>query len=333
MTKQGVFHEYRATLPTEQRSALKKAVKWQVFTICYTIGTIVLVAFVLGNSQAMKTAWIEDMLSLIPQLTFLIALLFIRRKPTVKHPYGLPRAMGVGHLVAGVALLAVGLNLGFDSAVGLIAGEHPTIGTVRMFGETVWVGWIMILVMAVIVIGPFIYGRAKQKLAPKLHNKLLHADADMAKADWQTNAATIVGVFGVGMGLWWLDGAAALFISIGIVLDGYRNTKTALSDLVDQRARSTDDSTPHPLASEILAYVHRQWWVAEAAIRMRDQGQVMHVEVFVRPRRSRVSLERVRELCAGIEGLDWKIQDVVVMPTAELPEHADRTGTESKRDA
>lgn len=70
----------------------------------------------------------------------------------------------------------------------------------------------MIAVMAVIVVGPvFFYGPAKAKLAPVLHNKLLFADADMAKADWHTNVASIVGVLGVG--IWWLDGVAATFTS------------------------------------------------------------------------------------------------------------------------
>lgn len=91
--------------------------------------------------------------------------------------------MGIGHLVAGVALLAVGGNLAVESAVGLVRGEHPAIGTVRLFGQTVWLGWLMVGVMTVVIVGPFFYGHAKAKLAPILHNKVLYADADMAKAD------------------------------------------------------------------------------------------------------------------------------------------------------
>lgn len=194
--KDHIAHQFgRTDLPAEQQKALKSAVRWEIFTICYTTVTIVLVAFVVGNSQAMRTAWIEDMLSLAPQVTFLVALIFVRRRPTRKHPYGLHRAMGVGHLVAGVALLVIGANLAVESITGLVAGEHPTIGTVQIFGQTIWLGWLMVAVMSVIIIGPvFIYGPAKAKLAPVLHNKLLYADADMAKADWHTNVASVVGV-------------------------------------------------------------------------------------------------------------------------------------------
>ena len=318
-------HQFgRSDLPPEQQRALKKAVRWEYFTIGYTAITITVVAFVVGNSQAMRTAWIEDMLSLIPQIAFLIALVFVRRKPTVNHPYGMHRAMGVGHLVAGVALLAVGLNLAFEAVTGLVKAEHPTIGTVNLFGHTIWLGWLMVAVMTVIVIGPvFLYGPAKAKLAPVLHNKLLYADADMAKADWQTNAASIIGVLGVGIGLWWLDGAAALFISLGIIWDGFRNTKAAIADLMDPRARTFDNKHPDPLAADIVQHLRAQPWIRDAAVRMRDQGQVFHVEAFIIPKKKRITTEQINDLSQSISELDWKVQDVVVMPSQGLPDEAD----------
>src|SRR5690554_856105 len=98
-------------LPDEQVEALRKAKRIEWLNLGFTAGTIALVYFVLGNSQAMKTAWVEDILSTIPQFAFLTALLFIRRAPNRKHPYGFHRAMEVGHLVAGVALVIVGANL------------------------------------------------------------------------------------------------------------------------------------------------------------------------------------------------------------------------------
>ncbi|WP_372967560.1 cation transporter [Microbacterium sp.] len=317
----------RTELPDEQRKALRRAIKWEWFTIGYTSVTIAVIALVVGNSQAMRTAWIEDMLSLIPQIAFLVALIFIRRAPSVKHPYGLHRVMGIGHLVAGVALLAVGLNLAVEAVTGLLAREHPTIGTVQLFGQTIWLGWLMVAVMAVVIVGPvFFYGPAKAKLAPVLHNKLLYADADMAKADWQTTVASIVGVLGVGAGVWWLDGAAALVISLGIVWDGWRNTKTAVIDLMDQRARTYDSAHPHPLAGDVISTMRSRPWVKEAGVRMRDQGQVFHIEAFVVPHRGKVSLTDTTDLAARITDLDWKVQDVVIIPTEEILAGVDTSG-------
>lgn len=315
----------RTDLPAEQQEAVTKAIRWEWVTVAYTCVTIALIALVVGNSQAMKTAWIEDMLSLIPQVSFLVALLFIRRRPTKKFPFGLHRTMGVGHLVAGVALLAIGGNLAVESVIGLITQEHPTIGTVRVFDTTIWLGWFMVAAMAVVVIGPFIYGPAKVKLAPKLHNKVLFTDADMAKADWQTTVASIVGVLGIGIGWWWLDGAAALFISLGIVWDGIRNTRSAVLDLIDQRARTYDDKGIHPLIPGIIAEMHRQPWVLDVGVRMRDQGQVFHVEVFVVPRHHRLpSLRTLGDATQHLAAMDWKMQDVVLIPVARIPDEAEK---------
>lgn len=314
----------RTDLPQKQQDALRKAIRWEWFTIGYTSVTIALIALVVGGSQAMKTAWIEDMLSLIPQIAFLVSLLFIRRRPSRAFPYGLHRVMGVGHLVAGVALLVIGGNLAIESISGLVAMEHPAIGTVQVFGQTVWLGWFMVAVMILVIPGPFFYGHAKAKIAPDLHNKVLYADADMAKADWTTTVASIVGVLGIGIGWWWLDGAAALFISLGIVWDGYKNTRSAVLDLIDQRARTHDDAKPHPLSGRIVAELEAQPWVRAASVRMRDMGQVFHVEAFVVPDGGRVRLDRLEAAREHIADLDWKVQDVVVVPVTSLPDESDR---------
>ena len=314
----------RTDLPPAQQKALRQATGWEIATLCYTSGTIVLVALVLGGSQSMKTAWIEDMLSLLPQIVFLIALPMVRKRPTKTHPYGRHRAMSIGHLVSGVALLTTGLTLAGEAALGLIRTEHPTIGTVNLWEHTIWLGWPMIAVMAIIVIGPFIYGPHKRHLATQLHNKILAADGDMATADWHTNAASILGILGVGIGLWWLDGAAAIFISIGIILDGYRNTRIALADLMDQRALTSDSSTPHPEIARALAALHALPWVTDAGIRARDMGQVLHLEAFVTPTDDTHGIDRIAEASRTVAGDNWQVQDIVVTLTDTIPDEATR---------
>ena len=114
----------RTDLPPEQQEALRKAIGWEVVTIVYTAGTIVVIAFVVGGSQAMRTAWIEDMLSLIPQVSFLVSLLFIRRRPTRRFPYGLHQAMEVGHLVSGVALMTIGIIVAWWGVDAFVGNQH-----------------------------------------------------------------------------------------------------------------------------------------------------------------------------------------------------------------
>jgi len=307
-------------LPREQQDALHRAIKFEWITLAFLAASTALVFLVLGNSQAMKAAWIEDLLSFLPPIAFLLAVRLIRRPPTEKHPYGYHRSVGIAHLVAAVALVTMGSFLIVDSGAGLLSAEHPTIGGIELFGQTVWLGWLMITAMVLTAAPPVYLGRVKIKLAEKLHDKVLYADADMNKADWMTAGAAAVGVLGIGVGLWWADYAAALLISVSILRDGIRNLRGAVGALIDTRAHTVDDSAPDPLNRRIDTYLKGLPWVREAASRVRDEGHVFHIESFVVPaggtHPSLEALEEARKECAA---LDWKVQDLVIIPVMELP--------------
>lgn len=311
----------RTELPKRQVQVLHRAIRLEWITIAFLVVSVTLVFLVLGNSQAMKAAWLEDLLSFIPPIAFLVAVRINRKPPTAEHPYGFHRSVGVGHLVAAVALAAMGTFLVVDSGTGLIRGEHPTIGTVEVFGEAVWLGWLMIGVMALIAVPPIFIGRAKMRLARELHNKLLYADADMNKADWMTAVGSIVGVAGVGIGLWWLDYVAALFIAGSILNDGFRNLRAAVLDLMDERATTFDDRKPHPLGRQVEDYLRGLPWVAQVGCRTRDEGHVFHVEAFIVPHRGRPpSLKKLAAAQEGCIEIDWKVQDIVLVLVDELPD-------------
>jgi len=307
-------------LPEEQQAALRRAVKYEWITIGFLAASTALVFAVLGNSQAMKAAWVEDVLSFLPPLSFLLATHVIRKKPNEEHPYGFHRAVGIAHVVAAVALTVMGAYLIVDSGMGLLSGKHPTIGGFDFFGQTIWLGWLMIGAMILTAVPPVYLGRVKMKLAEKLHDKVLYADADMNKADWMTAVAAAVGVAGIGFGLWWADYAAALVISFSILHDGVRNTRAAISALMDKRARTFDDDEPHPVGHRLDEYLRSLDWTEAAQSRIRDEGHVFHVESFVVPAGGRMptmdQLESAREACIG---MDWKVQDLVIIPVTDLP--------------
>lgn len=310
----------RTELTPELQDSLRRAVRLEWITVGYLVVAVCLIALVMGSSQAMKAAWIEDMLAFVPPIAFLVAVAVVNKPPSRRRPYGNHRAIGVGHLVAGVALLVMGSYLVLDSALGLIQGEHPPIGTFHVFGQTVWQGWFMIALMLLLVPVPVVLGRLKMKVANELHDKVLYADADMLKADWRTSVGTAVGVAGVGLGLWWFDAAAAIFIGLSIVKDGFRNVSTAITDLADSRARTIDGKDPHPLLEKVEKQARSLDWVEHAGVRMRDEGHVFHTELFVVPTGGAAQTpERLRNLAEGVIELDWKLEDVVVALVDELP--------------
>jgi divalent metal cation (Fe/Co/Zn/Cd) transporter len=215
----------------------------------------------------------------------------------------------------------MGTYLVVESALGLVAAEHPPIGLVTVFGQTFWAGWLMVAALAYTLVPPVLLGRAKMKPARELHDKVLFADADMNKADWQTAAAGIVGVIGIGVGLWWLDGVAAILIGASITRDGWKNLRTALSDLMDSRASVFDDRrTVHSAVAGIRDAVLAVPTVRDVQVRVREEGHVFHAEVFVVPAAAAtLGLDDLERLGAVVRGVDWKLHHVVVAPVRELP--------------
>lgn len=308
------------SLPAEQRELLRRARRLEIVSLVYLLSCVVVVYLVMGSSQAMKVAWIEDLLSLIPPAAFLFAVHRARRGRSVAHPYGHHRAVAAAHLTAALALLAMGLFLIYDSGSGLIAAEHPPIGSMQIAGQTIWAGWLMIAAMVYTGVGPVILGRMKMPLAEGLHDKVLYADADMNKADWMTAGAAVLGILGIGLGLWWADGAAALVISASILKDGVSQVRGAFADLLDTEARTFDDSEVHPVIDEILAATRTAPWITHAGCRVRDEGHVFHAEVFTVPVGPSVTVDQLETLRSAILALDWKLDDVVITVVAELPE-------------
>ena len=307
-------------LPDDEERALRRAVRLAWLTIAFLVTAVTGVYLVMGSSQAMKAAWMEDMLSFIPPISFLVAVRVTRRRPSARHPYGYHRAVAVGHLVAATALVAMGAFMVWDSGSGLVKAEHPPVGLMEVAGRPVWSGWLMIGVLAYTAVPPVLLGRAKMPLAEKLHDRVLYADADMNKADWMTAVGGIAGVVGIGLGLWWADAAAALFISGSILRDGVGNMRVAVSAIMDARAETYDGAGPHPLVRRIDAALGGLPWVAEARSRVRDEGHVFHVEAFVVPvggTPDLTELSRAREMLGE---LDWKVQDAVIIPVEKLPE-------------
>ncbi len=310
-------------LPPGKEKVHARAVRLESLTIGYLLSAIFFIYLTLGSSQAMKTAWFEDMLSLVPAIAFLVATRVRRRRPDHTHPYGWHRAMSIAYLIASLALLSMGLFLLFDAVASLAAFEHPTIGTVVLFEHEVWLGWLMIPAAAYSAFPAMVLGRMKLPLAKELHDKVLFADAKMNKADWLTGVAAILGVTGIALGLWWADAVAAAVISTDILHDGVSNVRRAVVDLMDAAPVRVDDSGLEPLPARIETELRKLPWVRDARARMRDEGHVFFGEVFVVPRDDERLTERLEEARDALRALDWRVHDLVLMPVADLDDPAE----------
>lgn len=296
-------------LPEHVRRDLARARRLEWLTLAWMSSVLLVMWLVMGSSQAMKTALIEDALSLIPAAVFLIAYHYERRRPTAAFPFGFDRVQGLCSLIAAVALCGVGLVVLLDSATSLLYLEHPTMPPMRIVGVELWQGWAMIAGLIYSVVPPVILGRMKQPIAERLRDELLDTDAKMQKADWMTGLAGIAGIAGVGFGLWWADAAAAAFISISILVDGASSLRVATAELVD--------GAPRRLGRIDLARDARSLRQALAdlfpgcPIRLRATGRYIHAEVCG-PLPERVPSRE--EMWRGDPDQSWRLVQVSFVP-------------------
>jgi cation diffusion facilitator family transporter len=311
-----VAHEHE--LPPDKAAVHAKAVRLEKITIVYLLSAVFFIYLTLGSSQAMKTAWFEDLLSLIPASVFLIAARIRDREPNERFPYGYHRVVSIAYLCASLALFGMGSFLLLDSILALTSFEHPSIGVVQLFGHQIWLGWLMLPALLWSAIPAAILGRMKLPLAAELHDKVLFADAKMNKADWLTAGAAMVGVLGIGIGLWWADAVAAAVISADILHDGWANLKTVVRDLMDGRPMNVDGSRRDPLPARAETEVKKLAWVRDATVRMREEGHIYLGEVFVVPTTEDGLVEKLEEAQQLVAKLSWRVRDLVIVPVKDL---------------
>jgi cation diffusion facilitator family transporter len=299
---------------------MRRAVRIEWITIAYFASLIAVLYFVLGSSQAMKAAWVEDILALFPPIAFLVASRFRDRRPNARFPWGYHRAITVAYTVAAVALVGLGLYILIESILKLVEGTHPPIGLVEIFDWQVWHGWVMIAALLYGLFPSLLLGRRKQPLAEELHDKVLYADARMNRADWLTAAAAILGILGIGIGLWWADAVAALVISLDIVHDGQRFLRESVSDLMDEGPKTVDESEPEPVIADLKELVAGTSWVAESAVRLREHGHRITGEVWVVPREDTDVPRCIEELCERAHDLDWRLHGLAIAAVEGLDE-------------
>ena len=305
-------------LPERLQDVQRRAERLEWITLAYMVTAITSIYFTLGSSQAMKGAFVEDILGFFPPIAFLVATRIRSRAPNDAFPFGYHRSMSVAYSISTLALIALGGFLFVDSALKLLSGEHPTIGMVELFAWQVWLGWLMVAALVYTGTGTVILGHMKKKLAAELHDKTLYADAEMNRADWMTAFAAAGGVIGIGAGLWWADAVAALFISLDILRDGFKYTKGAMEDLTDGRPRKHDEAAPHPLIEAAEDEVRSWDWVKRGVVRLREDGHLFAGEVIVVPMREDGLIDHLEEATQRLRALDWKMQDVMVVPVRDI---------------
>ncbi|QNF31536.1 cation transporter [Adhaeribacter swui] len=305
--------------PAELQPLYRKAKRLEWLTIAYLSVTVVVMYLTMGNSQAMKTAWYEDLLSLTPSVAFLVISRIFLKPANNEFPYGYHKVVSIAYLCSSLALFSVGIFLVIDSGLTLIKADRPTIGTTIIFGHQIWSGYLMIVALIWGTVPSIFLGKAKLPLAQKLHEKNLHTDAEMQKADWMTGVAAIVGILGIGWGFWWADAVAASLIALDVIHDGFKNLKQALFDLIDQIPKTVDNQKPDPIIKHIEEFLRQKSWIKDSAIRIREDGHIYFGEAFVVPAVTTNLTQHLEDTSREIENMHWHLHEFIITLVSQLP--------------
>src|SRR3954453_11888578 len=261
------------TYPEEQWQLREKAKTLSWLSIGLLVSAAVFLFFALGQSEAMKTAWVSDVLTAIPPMALLGAMHVELRGRSRRFPYGFTRSISVAFLVTSGVLSLVGLYLLYDSLSKLVAQQRPPIGTTQMFGHTFWSGWLMITALSYSLLCGLTLGLLKKPVAMGLNDKALRAEATMNRDEWLSEGAAIVGILLVGFGHWWGDAVAAAFISIEIVHDGWMNMRLVVADLMDEAPAKLGNKDVDEIVEKVQTRLSSVDWIAKAGVRLREQGR------------------------------------------------------------
>lgn len=304
--------------PAEIDRKLRRAARLEWWSLFWLLSIIAVMYVAMGSSQAMKTAWIEDTLSALPPLMFLLARRFETKPATEKYPFGFHRVGSLAFLLAAAALTAMGGFLLFDAAYALAMQEHPTIGNVVILGWDLWLGWLMIAALVYSIVPPVILGHMKKPLARETADKILYTDADMNAADWKTGLAGIAGIIGIGFGFWWADAAAAGLISFDILRDGLRNLRIAVAELLDGAPRDLSSPDIHPIVDTISTELRKRYPGHD--VQVRETGRFIRANV-VPAKGAELDRNVARDLIA--EDQAWRLV-AVGRAIPDLPESSDQ---------
>ena len=293
-------------LPPEISDKIARARRLEWWTLFWLVTIIFVMFLVMGSSQAMQAAWIEDTLSLLPPILFLVAARLERMPPSAKYPFGLHRIGTLAFALSAAALTLMGGYLVYDAAITLIRQEHPTIGSMELFGTEVWMGWLMVGALVYSIIPPVILGRKKLAIAPDIQDKVLHADADMNAADWKTGVAGILGLIGIFMGFWWADAVAAGLIGLDVLKDGGRNLRISVAELLDGAPRKLGSDDLQDLSHRVRKGVD-----GAPMVKLREAGRYLHV-VIGDDENLLPDPERARELVGEEDA--WRVVTLSMVP-------------------
>jgi cation diffusion facilitator family transporter len=179
-----------------------------------------------SGSEALLADGLNNTTDIIASFAILIGLKISRKPPDRNHRYGHFRAETVAALIASFIMIAVGIQVLYQSVMKFF---EPSIGTPDMIAA-----WIALFCAAVMMV---VY-RYNIRLAKKINSNAMMAAAQDNRSDAFVSIGAFIGIIGSQFGLPWLDPLTATIVGLIIcktAWDIFKDSTHALTDGFDEK--------------------------------------------------------------------------------------------------
>lgn len=177
----------------------------------------------LGGSSALYTDGFHSMTDLSSDFIVLFGLKYWMRPADENHPHGHKRLETVITVVIGVMLASIGLTLGYNSVLDLIAGN------IRQ------ADWITFAIACLAIVTKECMARWSISVGTRLKSKAVLANSWDQRSDALGAIPVAISILLVRINenLWWIDQVAALLVCALILRAAYNIIMPALKELLD----------------------------------------------------------------------------------------------------
>jgi cation diffusion facilitator family transporter len=175
-----------------------------------------------AHSQALIADGVHSLSDLATDFIVIFAAKHAHEEADEEHPYGHGRIETAATVILGIALIAVGVGIGWDAATRLFNPDE-------LLQPTMLAVWIA----AISVVSKEAIYHYTMHYAKKHRSEMLRANAWHSRTDAISSIIVLVGVAGTMAGLAYLDAIAAIIVAGMVAKIGWSLGYQALQELID----------------------------------------------------------------------------------------------------
>jgi cation diffusion facilitator family transporter len=223
-------HHHQMDGPPPENASEKAKARYRDTFMVTIVGSILdfglavakIAAGLAAHSQALIADGVHSLSDLATDFIVIFAAKHAHEEADEEHPYGHGRIETAATVILGIALIAVGVGIGWDAATRLFNPDE-------LLQPTMLAVWIA----AISVVSKEAIYHYTMHYAKKHRSEMLRANAWHSRTDAISSIVVLVGVAGTMAGLAYLDAIAAIIVAGMVAKIGWGLGYQALQELID----------------------------------------------------------------------------------------------------